>query len=77
MVKRLPVTDHAVLRWIERYGFVDIEAIRAQIYAETREAISAGATRLTIDGMEYRIRDSHVVTLVSKRRPGKKLRWPK
>lgn len=65
--KKLPVTDHAVLRWLERHGFVDVEAIRAQIYAETREALKSGASRLTINGTEYRIDRGVVVTLIDRR----------
>ncbi|MGR3760911.1 hypothetical protein ACUXV3_12390 [Roseobacteraceae bacterium NS-SX3] len=70
-----PVTDHAVLRWLERFGFVDVEAVREQIYAETREALNSGATRLTINGTEYRMDKGVVVTLVDQRRPCRPLKW--
>lgn len=74
--QKLPVTDHAVLRWVERFGHVDVEAIREQIWRETREALASGASRLTINGVEYRIADGRVVTLAKKRSPCRRLRWP-
>lgn len=70
------VTDHAVLRWIERFGFVDVAAIRRQIYAETQHAIRAGASRVTINGCDYRIRDGKVTTIVRARETVPPL-WPK
>lgn len=77
MRKRLPVTDHAVLRWIERNGFVDVEAIRLLIYRETREALINGASKLTINGTEYRMRNGLVVTMIDKRQPCLPLKWPR
>lgn len=74
---RVPVSDHAVLRWIERHGFVDVEAIRRQIYAETREALHSGASRLTVNGTEYRMADGVVVTLLDVRASCRKLDWGK
>lgn len=75
--KSLPVTDHAVLCWLERHGFVNVEAIREQIFLETREALNTGASKLTVNGTEYRIKDGHVMTLIDKRKKSGKLKWPK
>lgn len=74
--RRLPVTDHAVLRWLERHGFVDTEAVRERIYRETREALNSGASRLVINGTEYRMKGGVVVTLIAKRPPCRPLNWP-
>lgn len=71
----LPVTDHAVLRWIERHGFVDVEAVRAQIFKEARQALKSGASKLTVNGTEYRIKDGVVITLIAKRQNGRPLNW--
>ncbi|MGH1577724.1 hypothetical protein [Planktotalea sp.] len=71
----LPVTDHAVLRWIERFGFVDVEAVRAQIFRETHEALKSGASKLKVNGTEYRIKDGVVVTLIDKRETCRPLKW--
>lgn len=73
--KRIPVTDHAVLRWLERHAHVDVEGIRRQIYEEAREALSAGASTLTINGTEYRMTGGVVVTLIDVRRNCGKLDW--
>lgn len=74
-LRKIPVTDHAVLRWIERLGHVDVEEIRKQIYSETFEALKSGATRLEINGTQYRMKNGVVVTLISKRKPCRPLRW--
>ncbi len=70
-MKRLPVTDHAVLRYLERMGYVDVEAVRAHIHAETRDAINAGASKITSKGVEYRINHGKVVTLMPSAKPNR------
>lgn len=69
------VTDHAVLRWLERFAHVDVEAVRAAIDAETRDALSAGATRLKVNGAEYRMRDGKVVTVMPSQSPRRPLKF--
>lgn len=71
------VTDHAVLRWLERFGYVDVEKVRKQIHSETKEALNSGATKLKINGIEYRMRDGKVVTLIAHRKPLAPLKWNK
>ncbi len=73
--RHLPVTDHAVLRWLERFAHVDIEAVREQIFRETHHALNSGASKITVNGTEYRIRDGHVVTIIAKHRPRSRLKW--
>ena len=73
----LPVSDRAVLRWLQRHGFVDVEAVREQIYRETREALNSGASKVTVNGTQYRIRNGMVVTLVDRRKAGAPLKWPR
>ena len=60
------VTDHAVLRMLERnYGF-DTKAIVEQILCpEVKTAIKSGATKLTKDGMEYLFKNGLVVTVIN------------
>ncbi|WP_170431913.1 hypothetical protein [Ruegeria arenilitoris] len=74
--RNLPVTDHAVLRWLERVAMVDIEAVRRQIHAETREALNSGAKRAVVNGTDYRMRDGVVTTVISGRRAMRPLSWP-
>ncbi|WP_333896253.1 hypothetical protein [Brevundimonas aurantiaca] len=41
------VSDHALVRWMERYLEMDLEAIRASILtADRRDAIKAGASAI-------------------------------
>lgn len=60
---RTPVTDHAVLRYLERVQGVDIERIRREIGARVDHAVAQGACGLIIDGFSYKI-DGGVVTTV-------------
>ncbi len=69
------VTDHAVLRWLERNSVVEVEAIRAQIYSECREALNCGAKRLRVNGTDYRMRGGKVVTLINARKNCRPLNW--
>lgn len=73
--RNLPVTDHAILRWLERHSFVDVEAIREQIFKETHEALKSGASKVAINGTEYRIKDGVVVTLIDRRKTCGPLKW--
>lgn len=75
--RNLPVSDHAVLRWLERFGHVDVEAVREQIFVETREALASGASKISINGTEYRMNDGVVVTLIDRRRACRPLKWPR
>jgi hypothetical protein len=60
--RRPIVSDHAVLRWIERrFGF-DVETERRKIEQVTKAARAAGATSLAVDGVKFVIREGHVVT---------------
>lgn len=74
-LRNLPVTDHAVLRWLERHGFVDVEAVREQIFKETHEALKSGASKVSVNGTEYRMKDGVVVTLIDRRKTCRPLKW--
>ena len=50
---RTEVTDHAIIRYLERVQGFDIEALRANIAARVDEAACAGALAVTIDGFRY------------------------
>lgn len=65
------VSDHAVLRFLERqYGF-DIEELRRKIEALCRPAMRAGCLSLVSEGLRYEFSNDRrvVVTVV----PGKGL----
>ena len=54
-VRGVHVSDHAVLRYLERVGGFDIEGLRHQIAQRLLPAVAAGATGVKINGFEYRI----------------------
>jgi hypothetical protein len=49
----ISVTDHALMRFIERVGGVDLTSFRAHISELIRGAMDAGATQVKIDGFSY------------------------
>lgn len=64
---RTHVSDHAVLRYLQRVGGFDIDGLRAAIAVRVDAAACAGASGVVIDGFVFRIRrDVHgpVVTTV-------------
>jgi hypothetical protein len=53
---RVRVSDHAVLRYLERVGGFDIEALRRDIRDRVYKAADAGASGVVVDGFRYCIR---------------------
>lgn len=66
---RHPVTDHAVLRYLERVEGVDIEAIRCRIGHLADRGIGMGACGVVSGGFIYRIDGGHVVTVLRQNLP--------
>lgn len=56
------VSDHAVLRFLQRKYGLDVEAVRAKIDALAGPAIDAGALTLKVDGVSFVLRGGRVVT---------------
>jgi len=59
------LTDHCIVRYLERFTNVKITKIKKEIL-ETQgleEAIIAGANSMTIDGKEFTIRNGKVTTV--------------
>ncbi|MCA3456576.1 MAG: hypothetical protein IOC92_02580 [Rhodobacter sp.] len=54
---RLRVSDHAVLRYLERVGGFDIERLRREIARRVETAVQAGACGVVVDGWSFRIKD--------------------
>ena len=64
-MKKSPITDHALLRYIERILGLDIEACKRHICKpEIMDAIKVGAASYTKDGITYIIEDKKVVTII-------------
>ncbi|MBR9819363.1 MAG: hypothetical protein GYB51_00010 [Rhodobacteraceae bacterium] len=62
---KLPnVTDHAVLRHLERVKGFDIEAVRTEIARKTERGVRLGAASVLIDGFRYVLRGGSVVTVL-------------
>lgn len=64
------MTDYALLRWLERAGLIDVEALRARIEARLERghqaAAALGADRYTIiaHGLVYTVNHNHVTTVL-------------
>ena len=59
------ISDHAVLRYLERvYGF-DLEATRNEIAEKSEAAIAMGASAVTVNGVKFKIRNNVVTTVVN------------
>jgi|GEM_PF-3762362 len=65
----LHVSDHAVFRWLQRSGAVDVEQVRAMLANALDRAFQVGAAMEVEDfivlsgGMVFLIRDAVVVTV--------------
>jgi len=70
---RTHVTDHAVIRYLERIAGMDIEALRCRIGHAVEAAVETDATGVVIDGWSYKLVKGEagpvVVTVQRGRRP--------
>ncbi len=67
------VSDHAILRYLERLGGFNIEGLRQQISERLQAAADAGAEGVVIDGHSFLISKNEagapvVVTVIKKTR---------
>ena len=67
----LNVSDHALVRFLERAGCLDVEAVR-QALAQSLQRAADSATELginsyviTADGLSYVVREGTVTTIVT------------
>lgn len=65
------VTDHAVLRFLERVYCLNIEQVRAEICAlpGLAAARKMGATSFSSSGVTFRIVDGNVITIIENDSP--------
>jgi hypothetical protein len=63
----LRVTDHAVLRYLERVKGFDVEAVRTHIALVCTPGHAAGANCIKAEGVKFEITNNAVVTCA----PGK------
>lgn len=70
MSRRLRVSDHALLRFFQRVGGMDIEGVRSaletsfQRAADAAAAMGGGDHYIMADGMMYLVRDAVVITVL-------------
>lgn len=64
--KEAVVSSHALLRYVERVMGIDLKALeRGLLSQEVRAAIRAGATRVTVDGISFVVKDNVIVTVIA------------
>jgi hypothetical protein len=61
---RLLVTDHAIVRYLERVGGFDIDGLRHQIARRCESGASVGASSVIVEGFAFLIGDGQVITVV-------------
>ena len=75
---KIHVTDHAMLRFLERGGGLDIDAFRAKMEASLTRAhaaarsISASDYVVRVDGLTFLVRGDAVVTVFPEGTPGQR-----
>lgn len=55
------ISDHALLRYMERCKGIDLAAIRRELLEKLQPAIKAGASATTVDGAKFYIAKNGVV----------------
>lgn len=58
------VTDHAVLRYLERVRGVDVEAVRCELGQKVGGALEAGASATIVNGFRYVLVEGALVSCV-------------
>jgi len=59
-----PVTDHALIRWIERVQEINLDPWRMEIASICAEALAVGATSLVTDHGTFVLEHGKVVTIL-------------
>jgi hypothetical protein len=59
------ITDHALLRYVERVFGIDIDAVRREILTDgVAKGIELGASTITVNGIQFRVKDRSIVTVI-------------
>ncbi len=59
------VSDHAILRYLERKFKFDVNGIRNEILTDERKgAIKAGAIKIKVDGIDFVVKNGVIVTSI-------------
>lgn len=66
------LTDHALVRYMERVLKIDIETLKNEIVSENiMKAIETGASSITFNGFRYVISNGKIVTVTEISKPFK------
>ncbi len=60
----IEVTDHAVVRWLERVRGIDISSVRREIAGLCGPAAMVGAATVKVSGVKFHIVGNRVCTVV-------------
>lgn len=63
MTRAVTVSDHAVVRWLERARGFDVDAIRAEIARICLPAAEVGCRKLSVGGLTYMLEGFKVTTI--------------
>ncbi len=66
---QIRVTDHAVIRYLERVEGVDIAALRLEIARRVERGVDLGAGAVLVDGLRYCLVENTVTTIHEASRP--------
>ncbi|MBM1816240.1 hypothetical protein [Pseudosulfitobacter pseudonitzschiae] len=69
---RHAVTDHAVVRYLERVAGMDITALRTLIGLKVESGLEQGASGVVSDGFVYKLRDGVVTTVTPHNTPDRR-----
>jgi hypothetical protein len=62
-VKQLVISDHALMRYMERVLGLDLEPYRDDIRGKISSACHAGASRVSTGGFTYQLRSGVLTTI--------------
>ncbi|PQV56386.1 hypothetical protein LX70_02652 [Defluviimonas denitrificans] len=63
------VSDHALVRYIERVLKIDVETLRREIGRRVDRGVEMGVTGVEVDGFIYKLQEGHVTTVLEASRP--------
>ncbi|MEA3264152.1 MAG: hypothetical protein U9R07_11795 [Pseudomonadota bacterium] len=69
-MSQLSISDHALIRWIERTGMADLEPVRDALRASLARATGAagklgsGEYLILADGLVYVVRNNVLITVI-------------
>lgn len=59
------ISDHAVLRYLERVHGLDVESIRSAMAQACARGVAAGAPSIRIDNTRFINREGNIVTVIT------------